>query len=104
VTDEDLMTLTYFDIESALVHIASSSSFPQRTPLGVPSEEIFAPTVAALPPAAPAAAAGDDGVPDYDDLAARYAALRTRVHDNRQRYRLEDDPSVWACPGCTLDN
>ena len=26
------------------------------------------------------------------------------VRDNRLRYRLEDDPSMWACPVCTLHN
>ena len=54
----------------------------RRRPFAPPTEPA-APTVAALPPAAPAAAAGDDGVPDYDqeacppdydDLAARFAA------------------------------
>jgi hypothetical protein len=49
--------------------------FAAATPPVAPAAA--APAAAALPPAAPAAAAGDDGVPDYDDLAARFAALRS---------------------------
>ena len=42
------------------------------------------------------------------DTAALFAALssaaNSTVHDNRVRYRLDADPTRWACPVCTLHN
>jgi hypothetical protein len=37
-------------------------------------------------------------------FAALSSATHNSVHDNRLRYRLDDDRTRWACPVCTLHN